>query len=207
MTIKEFFSFNKNRFFWGNLLAMIVVAGVLIFITLEALDLYTRHGQAILVPNAKGMNVFQAEELFRSKGLRCVVSDSIYVKDKPAGHVIDHIPTGGRKVKNGRTIYLTINTLNIPLLPVPDVADNSSLRQAQARISASGFKLTSNELTRGERDWVYGVKHNGRTLQPGDKVPVGSALTLIVGDGSREAPENNSAIEAPDAGTTDESSI
>jgi beta-lactam-binding protein with PASTA domain len=205
MTIKEFFSFNKNRLFWGNLLAMIIVICLLVFIVLEALDSYTRHGQAILVPDAKGMNVRQAEELFRGKGLRCVVSDSVYVKDKPAGHIIDHIPAGGRKVKDGRTIYLTINTLNVPLQLVPDVADNSSLRQAQARILASGFKLTANELARGVKDWVYEIKYNGRTLEPGDKVPVGSTLTLVVGDGSGEISENDSTMQALNNSATNES--
>jgi beta-lactam-binding protein with PASTA domain len=203
MTAKEFFSFKRNRLFWGNLLAMVVVAFLLIFIVLKALDAYTRHGQAILVPDAKGMSVCQAELLFRSKGLSCVVSDSVYVKGNPAGHVIDHLPAGGQKVKNGRTIYLTVNTSNVPLQLVPDVADNSSLRQAQARILASGFRLTANESTHGGKDWVYRIKHNGRVLGPGDRVPVGSTLTLVVGDGSGEALEKDTT-DVYDGDTADE---
>jgi beta-lactam-binding protein with PASTA domain len=204
MTIKDFFSYSKNRFFWKNILAMIVVACLLVFIVLEALDLYTRHGKAVLVPDVKGLTVVQAEEQFRRIGLRCVVSDSVYVKDKQAGRIIDHIPAGGRKVKDGRIIYLTINTLNVPLQLVPDVADNSSLRQAQARILASGFKLTANESTRGGKDWVYRIKYNGRALEPGDRVPVGSTLTLVVGDGSGEIFGNDSVAETPDDSVADE---
>lgn len=204
MTVKEFFSFNKNRLFWGNFLAMIVVACLLVFVVLEALDSYTRHGQAILVPDAKGLSLLRAEELFRSKGLHGVVSDSVYVKDKPAGHVIDHIPAGGRKVKYGRKVYLTINTRNVPLQLAPDVADNSSLRQAVARVLASGFKLTEHGTTKGVKDWVYRIKYNGRTLEPGDKVPVGSTLTLVVGDGTGEAIGNDSTTEALDDNVTDE---
>ncbi|MDR3119447.1 MAG: PASTA domain-containing protein [Mediterranea sp.] len=203
MTAKDFFSFKKNRFLWGNLLAMVITACLLIFIVLKMLDSYTRHGQAIIVPDTKGMSVFQAEELFRTKGLYCTVADSIYVKGKPAGTVIDHIPAGGRKVKDGRTVYLTINTLNVPMQPAPDVADNSSLRQAQARILASGFKLTANELIRGEKDWVYEVKYNGRALEPGEKVPVGSTLTLVVGDGSGGVPESDDRTDD----STDESDL
>lgn len=191
MTIKDFFSFKQNRFFWVNLLAMIVVAILFIFVVLKGLDIHTRHGQAIVVPDARGMGVFQAEDLFRDKGLHCVISDSVYVKEKPAGSVIDHTPTSGQKVKEGRTIYLTINTLSIPLQLVPDVADNSSLRQAQARIQAAGFKLATNESTKGEKDWVYKVKYNGHVLEPGEKVPVGATLTLVVGDGAGEIPEED----------------
>ena len=71
----------------------------------------------------------------------------------------------------------------MPLKPVPDVADNSSVRQAEARLSAVGFKLTGNEYVSGEKDWVYGVKYKGRQLSIGEKVPAGAVLTLMVGDG------------------------
>ena len=136
--------------------------------------------------------------LFRNHGLVCVVSDSSYVKNKPAGSILDVTPSVGQKVKEGRIIYLTINTLNIPLRPVPDVADNSSMRQAQAKILAAGFKLSENEMIPGEKDWVYGVKYMGRQLEMGDKVPVGATLTLLVGDGE-ELPVDNDSIQNADS--------
>ena len=136
--------------------------------------------------------------LFRNHGLVCVVSDSSYVKNKPAGSILDVTPSVGQKVKEGRIIYLTINTLNIPLRPVPDVAENSSMRQAQAKILAAGFKLSENEMIPGEKDWVYGVKYMGRQLEMGDKVPVGATLTLLVGDGE-ELPVDNDSIQNADS--------
>ena len=60
---------------------------------------------------------------------------------------------------------------------MPDVADNSSLRQAEARILASGFKLAEIQYIPGEKDWVYGVKYKGRQLSIGEKVPTGAVLT------------------------------
>lgn len=200
MTIKEFFSFKKNRFFWGNLLAIIAVACLLVFAVLNFLDSYTRHGQAIVVPDAKGKTITEAKALFADKNLLCVVSDSLYVKEKPAGSVLDHVPPSGQKVKDGRVIYLTINTLSVPLQLVPDLADNSSLRQAQARILASGFKLTEEVLIKGEKDWVYEVKYGERSLEAGDKVPVGATLTLVVGDGEEETLEADSLSTIDDAG-------
>lgn len=205
MTLKEFFSFKKNRFFWGNLLAIIVIACLLVFIVLKSLDSYTRHGQAIEVPDAKGKTIHEAENIFREKGLYSVVADSMYVKEKPAGSVLEHTPSSGQKVKEGRVIYLTINTLNIPLQLVPDVADNSSLRQAEARVQAAGFKLATHETIRGEKDWVYEIKYRGKTLEPGDKVPVGATLTLVVGDGAGEVFENDSTETDEEEGATDES--
>ncbi|MSH98959.1 PASTA domain-containing protein, partial [Escherichia coli] len=174
MTIKEFFSFKTNKYFWLNLIAMMAVVILLLFGVLKWLDVYTRHGEAVVVPDVKGMTVGEAEMLLRNHGLVCVVSDSNYVKNKPAGSILELNPSAGQKVKEGRTIYLTINTLDVPLRLVPDVADNSSVRQAQAKILAAGFKLSENELISGEKDWVYGVKYKGRQLNMGDKVPVGA---------------------------------
>ena len=204
MTIKEFFSSKTNKDFWLNLIAMMAVVILLLFGVLKWLDVYTRHGEAVVVPDVKGMTVGEAEMLLRNHGLVCVVSDSNYVKNKPAGSILELNPSAGQKVKEGRTIYLTINTLDVPLRLVPDVADNSSVRQAQAKILAAGFKLSENELISGEKDWVYGVKYKGRQLNMGDKVPVGATLTLLVGDGETQVQDSDSLEIVEDAaGTTD----
>ena len=183
---------------------MMAVVILLLFGVLKWLDVYTRHGEAVVVPDVKGMTVGEAEMLLRNHGLVCVVSDSNYVKNKLAGSILELNPSAGQKVKEGRTIYLTINTLDVPLRLVPDVADNSSVRQAQAKILAAGFKLSENELISGEKDWVYGVKYKGRQLNMGDKVPVGATLTLLVGDGETQVQDSDSLEIVEDAaGTTD----
>lgn len=186
MTFKEFFSFRKNISFWLNIVAMVVVGIGVIFGVLEWLDVYTRHGETVTVPNVREMTVEEAEKAFHREGLVCVISDTRYVKNLAAGIVLDMKPNAGEKVKEGRTIYLTINTREVPLRAVPDVADNSSFRQAEAKLQSVGFKLTEVQLIPGEKDWVYGVKYQDRELSAGEKVPVGAALTLIVGDGLGE---------------------
>lgn len=197
MTIKEFFSFKHNALLWGNLIAMVVVAVVLVFAVLKGLDLYTHHGEAVKVPDVKGLSVDEAEQLMQRAGLVAVVSDSNYVKTMPAGCVLDLVPVAGQSVKLGRTVYLTINTFSIPLKEVPDVADNSSLRQAEASLRAEEFKLDSVELVSGELDWVYGVKYQGRLLRPGEKVPVGATLQLMVGCGGELPSDSDSVTVQP----------
>ncbi len=202
MTIKEFFSFKTNKFFWVNIIAIVLTAIILVFITLKGLDIYTRHGEAVVVPDVKGMDVNEAGMRLRNSGLKYEVSDSTYVKNKPAGTILEVNPAVGEKVKEGRVVYLTINTLNVPMRPVPDVADNSSMRQAQAKIRAAGFKLAENQHISGEKDWVYGVKYNGVALRPGDKAPLGATLTLIVGDGSSAASRVDSTEEEEEEDVT-----
>ena len=88
MTIKEFFSFKTNKYFWLNLIAMMAVVILLVVGVLKWLDFYTRHGQAVVLTDVKGMTVGEAEMLLRNHGLVCVVSDSNYVKNKPAGSIL-----------------------------------------------------------------------------------------------------------------------
>lgn len=192
MTIREFFSFKTNKFFWLNIIAMIVVVIVMVFGVLKWLDIHTHHGETVMVPDVKGMTVEEATKMFRNHGLVCVISDTKYVKDKAAGIILDLKPGVGEKVKEGRTVYLTVNTLDIPLRVIPDVADNSSLRQAEAKLQSAGFKLAEIQLIQGERDWVYGVKYQGRQLATGEKVPVGASLTLMVGNGAGDMTEEDS---------------
>ena len=47
MTIKEFFSFKTNKYFWVNIIAMIVVMVVMIFGVLKWLDIHTHHGESV----------------------------------------------------------------------------------------------------------------------------------------------------------------
>ena len=195
MTFKEFFSLRKNSVLWLNLLAMVLVVVGLIYGVLAGLDAYTRHGQAVVVPDVKGMDVNEAAEVYRAKKLACAVVDSTYVKELRAGSILDYNPSAGQKVKEDRVIYLTINTLNIPLCQVPDVADDSSLRQAEARLLVSGFKLEKIDTVPGEKDWVYGVKYRERLLQMGEKVPTGAALTLMVGNGKDSLQVDSVALE------------
>ena len=153
MTIKEFFGKLTSKIIWVNLLAMfliIVAIAVGIWIGLER---YTMHGVEITVPNVKGMRVYDARQTLERQGLVAVVTDSGYNKTLPSGTVLEQTPANNSQVKPGREIYLTINTTRTPTLPMPDIADNSSLREAEARLTAMGFKLSPCEYVDGERDW------------------------------------------------------
>ena len=182
ISFKDFFSFKKNRAFWLNLIAMLIVVIAVIFGVLHWLDNYTHHGQSIMVPNVKGLPLQQAEAEFSKKNLKTVVVDSNFVKGMPAGAVLEQKPENGAKVKIGRTVYLTINTAEMPKVAIPDIIDNSSYRQAEARLRALGFKLTAPEIISGEKDWVYAVKCLEKELTNGEKIPRESVLTLIIGD-------------------------
>lgn len=183
MTIKEFFSIKKNFFFWGNLLAMAIVAVGLVWGVFKWLDHYTDHDVAVTVPEVIGLQWDEAEALLRKHTLTPVVSDSTYNPSKPGGIILDMTPAQGSVVKEGRSVYLTVNTNRPPMRVIPDLIDNSSLREAEAKLKAMGFVLAENDTIEGEQDWIYGIKYKGASLKNGDEVPLGATLVLEVGGG------------------------
>ncbi len=176
----------KRNVFWINIAAMLLVVILAIFLTFRWISSYTQHGKAILVPNVTGIDEHDAIAALQAKKLRGVSYDKTYVKDVPAGVVVDQRPEADAKVKRGRVIYLTLSSGNEPMVALPDIADNSSLRQATSQLRAAGFTLTPNDTIRGEADWVYKMRYNGQEMHGGDLVPEGAAITLVVGNGEKE---------------------
>ncbi len=168
---------------WKNVIAMVVVLALFIGGGYWASVIYTRHGEEVTIPDLSGLSVEQADEKLGALGLFCQVQDSAYDQSMANGLICAQSLSPGNKVKPGRTIYLTINSDMADRLTLPDIADNSSFREASARLTTMGFTLGAPEYVDGERDWVYAVKCDGRTISAGAKVKLTTPLTLVIGRG------------------------
>ena len=124
-----------------------------------------------------------ARLLVAETGLEIMVSDSGYNKRLPANCVLAQSPGAGMEVKAGHVIYVTVNSPSSPTFAIPDVIDNSSYREAEAKLMALGFKLLPPKRILGEKDWVYGIMSRGRQLNTGDHVSIDVPLTLVIGNG------------------------
>lgn len=180
---------------WGNLLAMVIVTVVICFCVWRFMDDYTHHGERIVVPDVRGQ--FKASAVYELErlALDAVVADSGYNRSLPPGTILDQSPAPGSEVKSGRSIFLTINSASSPTLVMPDIADNCSLREAEARLKGLGFKIGEVEYVPGDKDWVIAVKCHGMHVMMGDRVPAGSMITLVVGSGTEEDNADNDSID------------
>lgn len=183
MKIKEFFGKFCSLYLWWNLLAMGLVIVGLCFGLKYGLEVYTHHGEGIELPDMVKMSSDNARLLLEEKGLEMVVTDSGYNKRLPAHCILAQSPGPGTKVKSGHVVYVTINSPSSPSFPIPDVIDNSSYREAEAKLQALGFKLLPPKRILGEKDWVYGILSHGRQLNTGDRVTIDTPLTLLIGNG------------------------
>ncbi len=183
MKVREFFGKFCSKFLVWNLIAMILVVFALLLGVNYGLDWYTHHGESIRVPNIEGMRITKAREMMNEHGLDIIVTDSGYNRRLPADCVLTQNPGPGLTVKGGHVIYVTINSSNSPSVAIPDVVDNSSYREAEARLISLGFKVLDPQYVTGEKDWVYGVSCNGRKVSTGDRVSIEEPLTLLIGSG------------------------
>lgn len=172
-----------SKFILYNLIGVAVAAVAAVVVTAICIDIYTNHGQGVEVPDLHGKLFTDARHLLEERGLIIEVQDSGFNKTLPADCVLEQTPGVGAKVKEGHVIRVTVNSPNSPMLTIPDIIDNSSRRQATARLTAMGFKLLEPEMIPGEKDWVYGVKCRGKNLVTGDHVSADIPLRLVVGDG------------------------
>lgn len=166
-----------------HLLIMLVVTVALIAALFIFFQVYTHHGQAISVPDLKGMELNQVDRMLRKQDLRFEINDSIYRADMPPGVVLDQSPKAGNKVKEGRILYLTVNSIVPPSVMVPNLKDISR-RQAILILESLGLKHgTDIYVPDNARDLVHDVKINGRDVTPGTTVLKGSTFDLVLGDG------------------------
>ena len=211
MKAKEFFGKFCSKFLILNLIAMMLVLFLLLVGVNYGLDWYTHHGESIKVPNLEGVKITKAREMIEEAGLVIVVTDSGYNKRLPADCVLTQSPDAGLTVKAGHVIYVTINSSSSPSVAIPDVVDNCSYREAEAKLTALGFKLTPPQQVAGEKDWVYGVLCRGRRIAAGDNVSIDNPLTLMIGSGTYDSDEEIDYIEPEyrmmESGNTDEMEV
>jgi beta-lactam-binding protein with PASTA domain len=167
-----------------NLLVALGIVLLLVFAVLQGLNVYTHHGKQVAVPDVKGLQVGQAGPILLQTALRYTVVDSLYVRNRPAGSILETVPPVGMNVKEGRTIYLTINAVTAKVMALPQVVDMSQ-RQAEATLRSLGFETVRIRTVPGAyRGLVTGlVAADGTSLVAGRMVPVSTVLILLVSSG------------------------
>lgn len=186
----------KNPYVLNLLLAVVVACG-LIYGTLKWLDKYTRHNEAVVVPDVKGLKVEEAAEFFKNNNLRYNVIDSVFSKEVSPGAIVELVPSAGSKVKEGRIVFITVNAMTSQMATIPEVED-LSFRQAYALLRARGFENVEIEYVPGDfKDLAVSVDLRGRTLSKGEHVPLTAPLVLKVSSGEAEILPEDSLSTMP----------
>lgn len=187
--MSKFIQYIGTRTFRRNLIIAIVLLGLFVFLIFFVLRAYTRHGEVVQVPALTGKQVEEAISIIEKSGFKYQV-DSVYQMDQQPGLVIDQDPVAQSKVKENRTIYLTIINRTAPTISFPELRELTFL-EAKAIIQNYGLRLGDTiYIPDIARDRVLDVKLEGQKLNEGQEIPKGTEIALVLGNGMGDAEVN-----------------
>jgi beta-lactam-binding protein with PASTA domain len=181
----------KNSFLF-NLVVILLLCIGFYYLFFASLGLITRHSSESKVPDLMGKHVKTAYRQLEKMGFEIEI-DSTYDPTVKPFIVMNQSPEVNAIVKEGRTIFLTINKAQPPLAPMPKLQD-LSYRSALMILKSSRLVLGD---TIQKPDYANGAVldqlYNGRHVNPGELIPQGSRIDLVVGIGFA-----NAEINVPD---------
>ncbi|MDP9048858.1 MAG: PASTA domain-containing protein [Bacteroidota bacterium] len=179
--MNKFWAYLKTKQFLNNLLMALGTVVLIVMIIFFSLSFYTRHGEGIPVPQLRGMQVERAMSLLKDQGFDYKI-DSVYVLDQVPGAVVEQDPEAGTNVKENRTIYLTVVTRLAPPVTLPDL-EQYTYREAAATLANSGLKIGDTSSRPDIANHVLEVRFGGQVIKTGAKLPKGSKVDLVLGNG------------------------
>lgn len=181
--MSKFVDFFRRHRIFKHFCYAVLTGIVLLTFVFVGLNHYTHHGAKEVVPEVRNMSLAEANKVLQDRQLVYVITDSIYNRKFEPGRIVEQNPKPGEFVKPGRRIYVVINAATQPMVPFPAVVD-MSLRQAKATLEGAEFVVDDIIYKPSEyKDLVLSAIYQGHMVREGDRVPIGSSITLCVGKG------------------------
>ncbi len=174
-----------SKAFFLSLFLMLLIAAGLIFFVISYLGSFTHHDEKLPVPNVIGKKVEELDELITEQGYEYVINDSIFDNKQPKGIVVDQSPSPTSFVKEGRTMYLTINARTKKKITIKESVKDLSLRSAMSILQSYGVKVRVTNKPSTPVGVVLGLNYNGKKVFPGETlIDEGDVVELIVSGSS-----------------------
>ena len=176
----------KSKSLTKQIFLMVSVVFIVFFLVYNSLMIYTKHNRYIEVPNLSGLNLDNAIDVLKKNRLKYEVLDSSkFFVEIPNYSIISQIPLEKELVKKNRKIYLNVNPRNFQKVSLPNVIQITK-RNAESILTALGCQvLEYNYVDDIGKDMVLDVLYEGEKILPGQKIPMNSGLSLILGNGKR----------------------
>lgn len=177
------FTFITHKPLWVNVLVVIVLTVLVVLLFFGSLDYLTKHNQYQKVPSVVGRNVDAARKILEDKGFEVEIQDSLYIDSVPRLAVIKQSPGEDADVKVNRTIYLTINRAQPPLIEMPNLV-GFSIRNAQMYLENLGLHLGDTTFRPDiAKNAILEQLYNKQPIKAGTKIFMGSTISFVLGNG------------------------
>ncbi len=171
----------KNSF-WFHFAIVVALCTVLYISFFATLHWITKHGEEIKIPDVRGTQMDAAVAALKAMHFEVSI-DSTYETDVKPLSVLKQVPDTGSLVKQGRTVFLTVNMMTPPKVPMPNLV-NLSFRSAE-------MLLKNNKLILGDTSYkpdialgaILEQRYKGMPIKAGDLIAQGSKISLVIGDG------------------------
>ena len=171
----------KNSF-WFHFAIVALLCSILYGSFFATLNWITKHGEEVKIPDVRGANMDSAVAVLKAMQFEVLI-DSTYETDVRPLSVLKQVPDTGSLVKQGRTVFLTVNMMTPPKIPMPNLV-NLSFRSAE-------MLLRNNKLILGDTSYrpdialgaILEQQYKGTPIKAGELIAQGSKINLIIGDG------------------------
>lgn len=181
MSLKDFL---QSKVFFKQVIIALVIIIVIVFALMQYLSYATNHGEEIPVPDLRKMTVEKAQETLENIDLEYVVLDTVEFKaDFPPYTVVQQDPLPKVNVKDGRKVYIKVNSSGYNSVELPDVIQKT-YRAAMPMLKSIGLEEgTKKYVPYLAKDVVLEIWQKGKKLKAGDKVLKASKIDFVLGDG------------------------
>lgn len=165
-----------------NMLLAFLLVSLVLLVFVGSLGIITRHNKVLKIPMVTGKPMRTATSLLNDMGFETSIQDSVYIDTIPPLTVIRQFPEADAAVKINRTVYLTVNRAVPPLIAMPRLV--GSFRSAVMILKQFGLKLGDTSYRPDfAKNSILSQQYNGQEIRPGTKIPMGSAISLVLGSG------------------------
>ncbi len=181
--MKKFFRFLSSKLFLINF-GIAIVFFALCFLVLNLfLKSYTRHGDSVTVPNLIGMQTEDAIALIEESDFNYVIVDTVFDNKYDKGAIVEQNPIPESLVKEGRKIYLKVNSNQDEMISMPQLT-GFTLRQVTSMMETYGLVIGNlRYIPDIAVNVVIKQIYKGKEIEPGEKIKKGSSIDLILGLG------------------------
>lgn len=177
------FTYLKQKSLLVNILIVISLVAIIVLFFFGSLDFLTKHGKYEKVPDVTGQSLEQARKTLENKGFEVEIQDSVYIDSLPKLSVVKQIPEANATVKVNRTIYLSINRSQPPMVEMPNLV-GFTLRNAQMYLENLGLHLGDTSFRPDiAKNAVLEQMYKGEDIKAGTKIFMGSTIDFVLGNG------------------------
>ncbi|MBN1154202.1 PASTA domain-containing protein [candidate division KSB1 bacterium] len=140
------------------------------------MPIYTRHGQAVEVPNVVEMTYEGARTLMEQNDLEIVESAKKFDENYRAGIVISQNPQAFTQVKKGRRIYVIVSK-GEPTVEIPRLI---GLSEQNAIFEINRVKLELRNIHYEHSDHYLNGVVSDQSILAGSEVKIGEPIDIVV---------------------------